>query len=800
MEYYRRWILLFCIITGVWFFFFTYITSYYQVSLFNAENEQKKSKEKLFFKTESSYIYDLPINDYIKEITRNKIYKKDSPEWINFFGELKDDKFKENRGEFGNSYYFSDSDPLLNQIKDKFNTNTKEIYIQIPKDTTLLIKVKYEIASYNDFQFYTFPKIKIFYPLRKYSYFVLLLGLLLFIFLPYKKHGQNEFYYDRWRILLGDFIAYLLFFMFFVIPFIVLNSSQLIFLNPLSYLFFLPLIPAIYLIFMQMKMASFSIYILDDKFVVSTYKGDLSYDYSDIESYNELEINPPKWLKTLSAISYRSRLLITEYSSLKINFKNNRFIIFSGFGYSNQKVAKGFESVLSILEKFNIKKANPEIISKFGFIIGSYDSEIKNLIKNKIIKKKVFGKILLLTMLLLFIIGIVEFYIHLVPEKLPKEKTEINYGTSKLDILLERTFNGSDHIKEGIKIFTDKFENSFIIAEERYFDFSEIRTNIILLKIDKSGNKIKELNLAKENLSEKLNYTTFEQNSILFLGLLGDEIFFFKIDTSLNIKLEKSYKVQDLKCTGFDIKLLTNGYELLLIGENTNNSKYLVRITTDKDGNKINQQIKKIKYYNSVIIKTIKKVSGGFIIGGILRDKNRFDDIYIVRYNDNGDIVHSNVIGSNRPEKINDFYETKDGNIIIAGSTKSFSETEDFYVVCMNKTGNILWEKNYGNINNEECIKVNILKENRILLTGISQAPNSSYHNSYIVVIDNQGNKLLDTYVGDFYNSEENKNLTSYTIYDVNILSNERLSFTGSKDKYYFSGIEKEILFLKAKF
>ncbi|HQJ75410.1 MAG TPA: hypothetical protein PKW14_07510, partial [Bacteroidota bacterium] len=362
------------------------------------------------------------------------------------------------------------------------------------------------------------------------------------------------------------------------------------------------------------------------------------------------------------------------------------------------------------------------------------------------------------------------------------------------------TFNGSDHIKEGIKIFTDKFENSFIIAEERYFDFSEIRTNIILLKIDKSGNKIKELNLAKENLSEKLNYTTFERNSILFLGLLGDEIFFFKIDTSLNIKLEKSYKVQDLKCTGFDIKLLTNGYELLLIGEDTNNSKYLVRITTDKDGNKINQQIKKIKYYNSVIIKTIKKVSGGFIIGGILRDKNRFDDIYIVRYNNNGDIVHSNVIGSNRPEKINDFYETKDGNIIIAGSTKSFSETEDFYVVYINKSGDFLWEKHYGNINNEECIKVNILKENRMLLTGTSQAPNSSYHNSYIVVIDNQGNKLLDIYVGDFYNSEENKNLTSYTIYDVNILSNERLLFTGSKDKYYFSGIEKEILFLKAKF
>lgn len=804
MEYYRRWILLFCIITGVWLYFFTYITSYFQVSLYDAKNEQKKLKENQIFKTENSYIFDLPTDDYIKEITKNKIYKKNSSEWITFYNELKNDKttnkFEVNRDENNNSYYFSNRDPLLNQIKDKFTSTSREIYIQVPIDTTTLIKVKYELASYNDFGFYTFPKIKIFYPLRKYSYFILLSGLLLFLFLPYKKHSQSEFYYDRWRILLGDFIAYLLFFMFFVIPFIVLNSSQLIFLNPLSYLFFLPLIPAIYLIFMQMKMASFSIYILDDKFVVSTYKGDLSYEYSDIESYNEVVINPPKWLKTLSSVSYKSRLLITEYSSLKINFKNNRFIIFTGFGYFNQKVAKGIDSVVSILEKFNIKRIDPEIISKFGFIIGSYDSEIKNLIKNKIIKKKVFGKILFLIMLLFFIIGIVEFYFHLVPEKLPKEITEKNYGISKLDILIERTFNGSDHIKEGIKIFTDNFAKSFIIAEERYFDFNEVRSNILLLKIDMSGNKIKELNLAKERLSEKLNYSLIEKNSILLLGLLGEEIFFSKIDTSLDVKFEKSYKIQNLECRGFDIKYSNNGYELFLIGEDINNSKYLVKILTDNDGNKINQQIKKIKYNDSAAIKTINKISGGFIIGGILQDKKRNDDIYIERYTNNGDVKFSKIIGGKRPEKINDIIETKDGNIIIAGSTKSFSDTEDFYVVCVNKYGDILWEKNYGSVYNEECVKVTTIKDNKILLTGISKTINTSYNNSYILMIDNYGKKLKDTYIGDFYDPEENKNKTSYTIFDVNIISNDEFLFTGSKDKYFFAGIEKEILYLKGKF
>ena len=64
-----------------------------------------------------------------------------------------------------------------------------------------------------------------FYPLRKFSPWLALIGLAAYIFLPRQKRGPGAIHYAWWRILLGDFAGFLLAFFFFSLPILIAGSS-----------------------------------------------------------------------------------------------------------------------------------------------------------------------------------------------------------------------------------------------------------------------------------------------------------------------------------------------------------------------------------------------------------------------------------------------------------------------------------------------------------------------------------------------------------------------------------------------
>jgi len=77
---------------------------------------------------------------------------------------------------------------------------------------------------------------------------------------------------------------------------------------------------------------------------------------------------------------------------------------------------------------------------------------------------------------------------------------------------------------------------------------------------------------------------------------------------------------------------------------------------------------------------------------------------------------------------------------------------------------------------------------------------NSSYNRSYVVFIEKNGNKSADFYLGENYSPDESKDRITYSVYDIIATSGNTLILTGSKDYYYFSGVEKEMLLMKIKY
>lgn len=102
---------------------------------------------------------------------------------------------------------------------------------------------------------------------------------------------------------------------------------------------------------------------------------------------------------------------------------------------------------------------------------------------------------------------------------------------------------------------------------------------------------------------------------------------------------------------------------------------------------------------NMSSVKSLTQAENGeiFICGSTYRNNGRMD-VLLVKTNRDGDTVFTKTYGGNDSDYGRCIKKTKDGNILIAGNTKSFGSgsTGDVYLIKLNYDGEILWSENYA--------------------------------------------------------------------------------------------------------
>ncbi len=132
---------------------------------------------------------------------------------------------------------------------------------------------------------------------------------------------------------------------------------------------------------------------------------------------------------------------------------------------------------------------------------------------------------------------------------------------------------------------------------------------------------------------------------------------------------------------------------------------------------------------------------GNFIISGTSSSSMNGDidsvgfgvyDYWIFKMNETGDIVWQNLIGGSGLELGGYAIQLSNGNLIIAGSSNSNIsgyKTEnsrgafDYWVVCTDSLGQVLWDRTYGGSESDNLEDVILLNEDHLLLSGVSYSP-----------------------------------------------------------------------------
>jgi len=212
----------------------------------------------------------------------------------------------------------------------------------------------------------------------------------------------------------------------------------------------------------------------------------------------------------------------------------------------------------------------------------------------------------------------------------------------------------------------------------------------------------------------------------------------------------------------------------------------------------------------------------GYIIGGASRSNISGDktenvkggasdpgDYWVVKLNKNGVVEWDKTIGGNYGDGLGDLQQTNDGGYILGGTSSSkmsFDKTEnsrggqDYWIVKLNKTGVIEWDKTVGG-NDEYEIFVSLQQttDEGYIIGGYSSSDISGEktensrggYDYWLVKLDSSGNKQLDKTLGgnatDFFSAVQQTRDLGYIVagYSDSKISGEKTEESRGDNDYW---------------
>ena len=270
------------------------------------------------------YLAQLPLEEYIQAKTKGAVLEVSGEAWDRFIdqagaasrGELKTkdwtSRIPADTRRWGFTPYrvfFRPDEEPLRSLAGAFRKDEELRYLAPGrKDERGYLSLSYQVYDRDAFGFGSGftgspePPTRFLYPLRKYSLWCLLVGLVGYIALPRSKPKKEELYYARWRVVLGDVASMILFVPFFAIPIFVIGGSlQAVTLAwPLTLVFWPLAFVGIWLLRLGAWYATYRLSLRPEGIELATYKGKRMFRFEEMSYHQPVLVKPPRWLIVLS--------------------------------------------------------------------------------------------------------------------------------------------------------------------------------------------------------------------------------------------------------------------------------------------------------------------------------------------------------------------------------------------------------------------------------------------------------------------------------------------------------------------
>ncbi len=162
----------------------------------------------------------------------------------------------------------------------------------------------------------------------------------------------------------------------------------------------------------------------------------------------------------------------------------------------------------------------------------------------------------------------------------------------------------------------------------------------------------------------------------------------------------------------------------------------------DRDGN-----VKWFKEYSGSFM-DVKLYPDGSIIAVGSRDSN----VLVTKLSPEGEVDWAKTYGGSDWDKANAVAIAPNGDIIVTGGTYSFGAgKEDFWVLRLDREGNVKWQKTYGGSKDDEAHAVAVAPNGDIIVAGYTYSFGAGADDAWVLRLDENGNvKWQKTYGGEW--------------------------------------------------
>jgi len=139
--------------------------------------------------------------------------------------------------------------------------------------------------------------------------------------------------------------------------------------------------------------------------------------------------------------------------------------------------------------------------------------------------------------------------------------------------------------------------------------------------------------------------------------------------------------------------------------------------------------------------RSLQQISdGGFVLAGETSSFGINTDLWILKLDSSGNVIWQNTYGSTGVDKAYAIQQTSNGGFIVAGETSSFSAAgSDFWVLKINSDGSVDWQKRYGGNGDDVARAIQRTSDDGFIVAGESTSLGTSDKDIWILKLDSTG-------------------------------------------------------------
>jgi predicted secreted protein len=150
----------------------------------------------------------------------------------------------------------------------------------------------------------------------------------------------------------------------------------------------------------------------------------------------------------------------------------------------------------------------------------------------------------------------------------------------------------------------------------------------------------------------------------------------------------------------------------------------------------------------------IQTADGGYAVAGVTESKGAGgEDFWVIKLDKQGNIVWDRTYGGSEDDFLWSILQTNDGGYAVAGWTNSKGAGgEDFWVIKLDKQGNIVWDRTYGGSEDDFLWSILQTNDGGYAVAGNTASKGAGGEDFWVIKLDKQGNIVWDrTYGGSSY-------------------------------------------------